>query len=111
MSSNFLKQLGTLGQCIWLDYIRRDLIAGGELRRSIEEDGLRGLTSNPSIFEKVITGSPDYDGGCRTLALEGKGVQAIYQVLSVRDDQGDADEYKLMKTLAQKSPRHLTRES
>jgi len=48
IKGNHLKQLGMLGQSIWLDYIRRDLIAGGELRRLIEEDGLRGMTSNPA---------------------------------------------------------------
>ena len=94
MSGNPLKRLGTLGQSIWLDYIRRDLIAGGELRRLIEEDGLRGITSNPSIFEKAITGSHDYDGDIRALALEGKGIQAIYEVLSVCDVQGAADEFR-----------------
>ena len=61
MKTNPLKQLGTLGQSIWLDYIRRHLIVSGELRQLIEEDGLRGMTSNPSIFEKAITGSHDYD--------------------------------------------------
>ena len=54
MKNNSLKQLAALGQSIWLDYIRRDLIASGGLRRLIEEDGLRGMTSNPSIFEKAI---------------------------------------------------------
>ena len=63
MKENHLKQLGTLGQSIWLDYIGRDLITGGELRRLIEEDGLRGMTSNPSIFEKAIAESHDYDAG------------------------------------------------
>jgi len=53
--------LGTLGQSIWLDYIRRDLIASGGLRRLIEKDGLRGMTSNSSIFEKAIADSHDYD--------------------------------------------------
>ena len=57
MKNNPLKKLETLGQSIWLDYIRRDLIASGQLRRLIEEDGLRGMTSNPSIFEKVIAES------------------------------------------------------
>ena len=94
MSSNPLKRLRTLGQSIWLDYIRRDLIASGELRRLIEEDGLRGMTSNPSIFEKAITGSHDYDEDIRALALEGKGVQAIYEALSVRDVQSAADEFR-----------------
>ena len=75
MSGNPLKRLGTLGQSIWLDYIRRDLIASGELRRLIEEDGLRGMTSNPSIFEKAIADSHDYDEDIRAMALEGKGVK------------------------------------
>jgi len=50
MNDNPLRKLGTLGQSIWLDYIRRELIVSGDLRRMIEEDGLRGMTSNPSIF-------------------------------------------------------------
>ena len=54
MKNNPLKKLGTLGQSIWIDYIRRDLITSGELRRLIDEDGLRGMTSNPSIFQKAI---------------------------------------------------------
>src|ERR1700674_3887136 len=60
MNANPLKTLGTFGQSLWLDYIRRDLITGGQLRRLIEEDGLRGMTSNPAIFEKAIAGSADY---------------------------------------------------
>ena len=63
MKDNPVKQLEALGQSIWLDYIRRDLITSGELRRLIEEDGLRGMTSNPSIFEKAIAESNLYDRG------------------------------------------------
>jgi transaldolase len=94
MKDNPLRKLGTLGQSIWLDYIRRDLIVSGELRRLIEEDGLRGMTSNPSIFEKAIADSHDYDEDIRALALEGKGVQAIYETLSQRDVQSAADEFR-----------------
>jgi transaldolase len=94
MKTNHLKQLGTLGQSIWLDYIRRDLIAGGGLRRLIEEDGLRGMTSNPSIFEKAIADSHDYDEDIRAMALAGKGVEAIYETLSQRDVQSAADELR-----------------
>src|ERR1035437_1511505 len=94
MSGNPLKRLGTLGQSIWLDYIRRDLIAGGELRRLIDEDGLRGMTSNPSIFEKAIAGSHDYDEDIRDMVLEGKGVKTIYEALSQRDVQSAADEFR-----------------
>jgi transaldolase len=78
MSSNPLKRLGTLGQSIWLDYIRRDLVASRELRRLIEENGLRGMTSNPSIFEKAIADSHHYDEDIRAMALKGKGAEANY---------------------------------
>jgi transaldolase len=89
-----LKTLGTFGQSIWLDYIRRDLITSGQLRRLIEEDGLRGMTSNPSIFEKAIVDSHEYDQDIRTMASEGKGVNAIYETLSQRDVQSAADEFR-----------------
>jgi transaldolase len=94
MKNNPLKQLGALGQSIWLDYIRRDLIAAGGLRRLIEEDGLRGMTSNPAIFEKAIAESHDYDEEIRAMALEEKGAEAIYEILSQRDVQSAADEFR-----------------
>jgi transaldolase len=94
MKDNRLSQLGTLGQSIWLDYIRRDLIASGGLRRLIEEDGLRGMTSNPSIFEKAMADSHDYDDDIRTLALKGRDAAAIYETLSQRDVQSAADEFR-----------------
>jgi transaldolase len=94
MRSNPLKELGTLGQSIWLDYIRRDLITSGGLRRLIEEDGLRGMTSNPSIFEKAIADSHDYDEDIRAMALKGKGAEAIYEALSQSDVQSAADAFR-----------------
>ena len=94
MKDNPLKTLGTLGQSIWLDYIRRDLIVSGELRRLIKEDGLRGMTSNPSIFEKAIAGSHDYDRDIRAMKLDGKGVKEIYEAISQRDVQSAADEFR-----------------
>jgi len=94
MKNNPLKQLETLGQSIWLDYIRRDLIASGELRRLIEEDGLRGMTSNPAIFEKSIVDSHDYDESIRVMALKGKGAAEIYETISHRDVQSAADEFR-----------------
>ena len=57
---NPLKGLLGYGQSVWLDFIRRSLITSGELKRLIQEDGLRGVTSNPAIFEKAIAGSTDY---------------------------------------------------
>lgn len=94
MKENRLHKLQALGQSIWLDYIRRDLLGSGELRRLIEEDGLRGITSNPAIFEKSITGSHYYDDDIRTMALEGKDVKAIYEGLSQQDVQRAADEFR-----------------
>jgi len=94
MKTNPLKQLATLGQSIWLDYIRRDLIVSGGLRRLIEEDGLRGMTSNPAIFEKALADSREYDADIRAMALKGKGAEAIYEIISQRDVQSAADEFR-----------------
>lgn len=91
---NPLLQLAEFGQSIWLDYTRRDLIASGELRRLIEEDGLRGMTSNPSIFEKAIVGSDNYEADIRDMAFDGQSPKMIYETLSQRDVQGAADEFR-----------------
>ncbi|MGA7561137.1 MAG: bifunctional transaldolase/phosoglucose isomerase [Terriglobales bacterium] len=88
---NPLTQLQTFGQSIWLDYIRRDLMKSGELQRLITEDGLRGMTSNPSIFEKAIAGG-QYQDFLDSLAgrtdLDAKG---RYELLAIRDIQDAAD--------------------
>ena len=94
MKNNPLKQVEALGQSLWLDYIRRDLITSGRLRHLIEEDGLRGMTSNPAIFEKAIAESPDYDEEVRALALQGKHAGEIYEALSQSDVQAAADEFR-----------------
>ena len=94
MKNNPLKQLEELGQSVWLDYIRRDLIASGGLRRLIDEDGLRGMTSNPSIFEKAIVESHDYDEDIQAMVREGKNTETIYEALSQRDVQNAADEFR-----------------
>lgn len=87
-------ELAGFGQSIWLDYTRRDLILNGELRQLIDEDGLRGMTSNPSIFEKAIVGSPLYEKDIRTMTFEGQTPKMIYETLSQRDVQGAADEFR-----------------
>jgi transaldolase len=94
LKENPLLKLEELGQSIWLDYTRRDLIASGELRRLIEEDGLRGMTSNPSIFEKAIAGSVYYDGDIRAMAFDGQSPNAIYETLSQHDVEAAADEFR-----------------
>lgn len=94
MNQNPLLQLSTFGQSIWLDYIRRQIIDSGKLKKLIDEDGLKGVTSNPSIFEKAIAGSDDYDEDIRKLAQAGKSVQEIYQTLTVEDVQRAADLFR-----------------
>ncbi len=91
MKHNPLQRLATFGQSIWLDYIRRDLIGSGELQRLIEDDDLRGITSNPAIFEKAITDSHAYDTAIRDLAQQGNSAEAIYETLSQQDVQSAAD--------------------
>jgi transaldolase len=90
-TGNPLLALQKLGQSVWLDYIRRDLITSGELRRLIENDGLRGITSNPSIFEKAISGSADYAGLLDQLIAQGMSAGDIYERIAVRDIQDAAD--------------------
>jgi len=91
-ATNPLKTLLSYGQSVWLDYIRRDLIESGELKRLIEEDGLRGMTSNPAIFEKAIVDSKYYADLLKSLDqrpdLDASG---RYEVLAIRDIQAAAD--------------------
>ena len=94
MKDNPLKKLESLGQSIWLDYIRRDLFSSGKLRRLIDDDGLRGMTSNPSIFEKAIAESNIYDQDIYDIAVKNKNVQALYETLSQHDVQSAADEFR-----------------
>jgi transaldolase len=71
--SNPLVEIMKLGQSIWYDNIRRAMLVSGDLAKKIEEDDLRGVTSNPTIFEKAITGSNDYDVQMRTLVRRPRG--------------------------------------
>lgn len=90
---NPLKQLNDYGQSAWMDYIRRNLVTSGELRRLINFDGVSGLTSNPTIFEKAIDESTDYDQDLRTLLdTEPRSpTSEIYEKLIVEDIQMAAD--------------------
>src|SRR5512138_2612294 len=91
MKHNPLLELENLGQSIWMDFIRRGMISSGELKRLIAEDGVSGVTSNPSIFEKAFAEGQDYDEAIRALTLEGKSAEEVYQALSVEDIQMVAD--------------------
>ena len=86
-----LAALTAAGTSPWLDQIRRSLTQGGELRKMVEEDSLRGVTSNPAIFEKAILGSPDYDEQIEELARTGALARAIYQEIAIQDVQEAAD--------------------
>ena len=88
---NPLVELGKSGQSPWYDYIRRGLITSGELKAMIDKDGLMGVTSNPSIFEKAIAGSTDYNPSLRQIASDVTSVKQIYETLAVRDIQDAAD--------------------
>jgi transaldolase len=79
------------GQSVWLDYIRRNIILNGELQKLIDQDGLRGITSNPSIFEKAIGGSNDYSDLLTQLGKQGLPTGQIYERIVVRDIQDSAD--------------------
>jgi len=91
-SVNPLRELQKFGQSVWLDYIRRDLIETGELKRLIDEDGLRGMTSNPAIFEKAIGDSKYYSETLKALQAR-SDLDAIgrYEILAIRDIQAAAD--------------------
>src|SRR3954471_19978977 len=86
-----LAALTAAGTSVWLDQIRRSLIEEGELQRLIDEYSLRGVTSNPAIFEKAILGSPDYDDELRELAEEGLGPREISERIAIEDVQSGAD--------------------
>lgn len=90
---NPLKQLQEHGQSVWMDFISRKMITSGELRRMVEEDGVSGMTSNPTIFEKAIDEGTDYDEGLRKLlnADSSIGPTGLYEKLSVEDIRMAAD--------------------
>ena len=89
---NPLQDLENYGQSVWLDYIRRNMFSSGELKKYVEEDGLRGMTSNPSIFEKAIAGSHDYADSIAE--MQGKGISdpmSLFEGLAIPDIQHACD--------------------
>jgi transaldolase / glucose-6-phosphate isomerase len=103
-ATNPLKALLSYGQSMWLDYIRRDLLTSGKLKAMIEEDGLRGMTSNPSIFEKAIGESSLYDDKLKELAARPDlDATARYEQIAIRDIQDAAD---ILKPVYENSKYH-----
>jgi transaldolase/glucose-6-phosphate isomerase len=88
---NRLRALEVFGQSVWLDYIRRSLITSGELRRLVAEDGVRGVTSNPAIFEKAVVGSSDYQEMLEAPDARPLNAKTLYEKLAVRDIQDACD--------------------
>ena len=91
---NNLQRLAQLGHSVWYDFIRRDLYTKGTLAKWIEEDDLRGMTSNPSIFQKAIAGSDLYDEDIRKHAGAGKKAKGIFEALAIADIQACADLFR-----------------
>lgn len=92
MLSN-IRQIGALGQSIWLDFIDRDLLTSGRLEQLIA-DGLAGMTSNPTIFQKAIASGNDYDGDLRRIAASTKTDLEVYETLAIADIQAAADQLR-----------------
>jgi transaldolase len=88
---NMLIELLETGQSYWLDNLTRGKITNGELKKRVEEQGLRGITSNPSIFNKAISAGQDYDGQISALVKEGKNPEQIYDALTIKDVQDACD--------------------
>jgi transaldolase/glucose-6-phosphate isomerase len=93
-AKNPLKALLDYGQSPWMDYIRRDLLTGGGLKKFIDEDGLRGMTSNPSIFEKSITGSNLYTDILSSPEAKSLDAKQIFEKIAIRDVQDACDIFK-----------------
>jgi len=91
---NPLKALLEFGQSPWMDYIRRDLLTSGGLKKMIQEDGLMGMTSNPTIFEKAITGSKDYANILESPEAKKLDAKGVYEKIAIRDVQDATDIFK-----------------
>ena len=89
-----IAELQALGQSVWLDNISREILNNGALRRLIEEDGLQGVTSNPTIFEKAIGHSSDYDDAIKKAVAAGADADAVYEKLTVADIQEALDLFR-----------------
>src|SRR5579859_955967 len=92
--ANPLKGLLAYGQSPWLDFIRRNILLNGDLKKMIHEDGLRGMTSNPAIFEKAITAGDDYNDIIKAAGAKSSTAMALYEKIAIRDVQDACDIFK-----------------
>src|SRR5690348_15252951 len=93
-SANPLKSLLQFGQSPWMDYIRRDLLSSGELKKYIDNDGLRGMTSNPAIFEKAIVESNLYADILTSPEAKNLSPKGVFDKIAIRDVQEACDIFK-----------------
>ena len=91
MATNNVKQIHDFGQSIWLDFIDREIISSGKLQKLIDEDGVRGVTSNPAIFEKAISSSSDYDADIATFGKDAGTTEELFFKLAIKDIQAACD--------------------
>jgi transaldolase len=96
--ANPLRVLLAYGQSPWLDFIRRNILLNGDLKKMIQEDGLRGMTSNPAIFEKAITAGNDYDDIIKAPDAKSSTAMALYEKIAIRDVQDATDIFKSVYT-------------
>jgi transaldolase len=96
-----IEKLEGFGQSVWLDYIQRSMTRGGRLKDLIEQSGIRGVTSNPAIFEKAIDNSNDYDDDINQLVRQGKSAHEIYEILTVQDIKEAADVFRSLYEMTQ----------
>src|SRR5271154_6331760 len=96
--ANPLKALLAFGQSPWMDYIRRDLLTSGSLKKYIDDDGLRGMTSNPAIFEKAITGSDVYSDILNSPDAKKLNAKGLFEKIAIRDVQDACDIFKTVYT-------------
>src|ERR1700722_19804059 len=93
-ATNPIKALNDYGQSPWMDYIRRDLLTSGGLKKMIDNDGLRGMTSNPTIFEKAITGGTYYSDITDSPDAKKLDAKGVYEKIAIRDVQDATDIFK-----------------
>ena len=91
MAKNTIYQIKEYGQSIWMDYLDRELIESGELKRKVEQDGIRGITSNPKTFSEAVMGSDKYDADIKRAAEANQSLQDIYEALIFKDIQNACD--------------------
>jgi transaldolase len=94
MSTNPLQKLAQFDQSIWLDVITRDMLVSGQMEQYITEDKVKGVTSNPSIFQKAFDSGEAYDADIRSRALQGKDIEGIYESVAIEDIQFATDLFR-----------------